>query len=371
MSSGVRVWMVVEKNQLLVSTVNISIPFVGLSSHGGIRILVQFANIAAKAGHKVSFYYPRGKSSHVYRIDERVELVEVGPRIRNKFVGWVVFGCIFPFVNKGDLIVANHFVTYYPSVFARRKKKVVYLVQDIEFRFYPWLLSKIAYLICRGSYRSDQMFAANKYLYEELKAFGSPRGCLDYGIDPIFIKQPLTSVPAAEKSFDVIYFLRREFHKRRGRFEKILPGLLEKGYKVVCVSQDQSLLDEFAQRFEVEVRKPANDLDLVACMDSARVMVLTSDHEGFALPPLECMARKIPVIVYDCGGPRDYAVHGENALVLENDDSAPLLETIELLLEDGALYARLAENARKTAERYDVELDLARFLEEVTADIDI
>lgn len=337
----------------------------GLTTNGGIRVLMRFGDLAAEAGHRVTFYIPKGLNTHVFRAHKDIQVKEIGPKVRNKLLSWLFFMIFFPLKNRGNLIIVSHFFVYFPSVIARNKERVIYLVQGIEFYCYKGLFRTVAEFISRRAFLAEHLYAGNRLLFEELGKYGSPKGHLTMGIDSVFLDTPLPSRESNSRPYDIIYFLRREKYKRRDRFERILPGLLDKGYKVVCVTQESSLIEEY-EKFDVTIIKPAGDAALIKCIDSARVLAYTSDYEGFALPPLECMARGVPSVMYDCGGPRNYAVNGENAVILENTDSAPLLDSIELVLGDQALYKKLSDNSFQTAQRHAIEPALRNFLERIT-----
>ena len=343
----------------------IAIPLIGFTSHGGVRVLVQIANCFAKQGHMVTFFLPKGRNNHVFKLESGVKVKEIGPNIKNKLLSWAAFSLLFPFYNNGTIIIANHFITYFPSVLSRNKKKVVYFVQGLEYQAYSgWLATKIASIICKLSYCSDSMYAANKYLYDELKRFGFPRGYLQLGIADDFIKTPLEKKGFKEKEFDIIYFLRAEKYKRLDRFNSIIGLLLKEGKRIVLVSQDIELLDKY-RGLDVVCAKPSNDLELIRYIDRSKLMVLTSDFEGFSLPPLECMARGVPPILYDCGGPQNYAKNMVNSIVLENIDNAPLLAAIMNLLADNELYEYLSKNARVEAGKFNYSMELQRFTKEI------
>jgi glycosyltransferase involved in cell wall biosynthesis len=102
-------------------------------------------------------------------------------------------------------------------------------------------------------------------------------------------------------------------------------------------------------------------------MSSARMLVLTSMHEGFGNVILEAMASGCPVISTHCGGPEDIIRHRENGLLVEPDHKA-IAKAIELLLDNPGLAENLAKNARLGLHRYDPRVICSQFrgiLEEV------
>jgi glycosyltransferase involved in cell wall biosynthesis len=73
-----------------------------------------------------------------------------------------------------------------------------------------------------------------------------------------------------------------------------------------------------------------------------RVFVQASKVEGFGYTAVEAMACGCALVTSDNGGSRDYAVHGETALVSDPTDVGAMAGHIELLLRDDALRRRLA-----------------------------
>jgi glycosyltransferase involved in cell wall biosynthesis len=224
---------------------------------------------------------------------------------------------------------------------ALRGMRYAYLVQDIEAK-YQGALSGVLNFVCRLTYRDPRIVAANSHLRQRLLAeYGRTSASIDIGPSEVFFTEPVREA----KRYDVIYFLRRESWKGLDRFQRFI-ALAAGRLTCLCVSQDESLF-ELIERAGVTCRKPANDDELIRCIDSARVLFLTSYHEGFALPPLECMARGVPAVLFRCGGPDLYIVDGRNSFYVENEQQA--LETIERLLEDSDLYARTSREAVASA----------------------
>jgi glycosyltransferase involved in cell wall biosynthesis len=99
--------------------------------------------------------------------------------------------------------------------------------------------------------------------------------------------------------------------------------------------------------------------ELVAHFHAADVLVLPSvtRNEAFGLVQLESHACGVPVVSTDLPSGVPFAnQHGETGLVVRPGDPAELAAALSLLLEDGALRARLGRQARD------------RFLREFTLD---
>ena len=82
---------------------------------------------------------------------------------------------------------------------------------------------------------------------------------------------------------------------------------------------------------------------LAALYSGADIYLCPSWDEGLGMPPMEAMACGAALVTYDNGGCRDYARHGETALVARRRDVDDLADKLARLVEDQALRARLAK----------------------------
>lgn len=335
----------------------------GLTAHGGNRVLVAIANALVSAGHRCLVLTPRYPASMPYSFDSRVEICRVGPEVSAKPLRWALFVCYLALALRGKDVIANHFVTAVAARIAQLTSpaRVVYLIQDIEYRFYSGLLRIVARWLCAWTYRLPALLPANAYLEAELRQQGlRPLPALKLGVNRIFLNQ---AAGAADKSFEVVYFLRRDRHKRLDRFLQIAQCLMQSGVSIAGISQDAELLSACATSLTAAF-SPASDGALIEVLDGSRMLLLTSDQEGFALPALEAMSRGLPVVMFPCGGPSAYAKDGYNCIVVDDDDTA--VKEILRLLQDQPLYSRISANARATAAGFDFDHGLAEFIPRLT-----
>jgi glycosyltransferase involved in cell wall biosynthesis len=83
--------------------------------------------------------------------------------------------------------------------------------------------------------------------------------------------------------------------------------------------------------------------------------VMTSRYEGFPMVLIEAMSCGLPCVSFDCQwGPNEIINNGENGFLVPLGDSEQLAEKINLLITDGKLRKRMSENAKKTAENYEI-----------------
>ena len=336
----------------------IIIPILGLTAHGGNRIIVEVANKLVEAGIDVTFVTPNRDVSMPFILDPRIEIKKTGPRVSSKSLAWLFFLILSPFFMIHSKILANHFLTVLPSWLASIffGAEYVCLVQDIEFRFYKGKFLDIPRRICEWTYRRGRLVAANDYLAAELKDYTTLLLTLKLGVANDFFNLEISK---DKKKFDVVYFLRAEPRKRIDRFDRVLPFFRQKNLKVLCISQDIQLMQKYQD--QVSTYCPSNDVELIKAVDQCSVLLLTSEHEGFSLPPLEAMARGVPTVMYPCGGPDVYAVHKKNCLYVMDEDVETALDAVETLLTNPKIYEDLSKAGMITASDYHLDNSIKIF----------
>ncbi len=92
-------------------------------------------------------------------------------------------------------------------------------------------------------------------------------------------------------------------------------------------------------------------------LPKGEVCAFSSNYEGLPNAMLEAMALGLPVVATDCppGGPRSVITHGENGLLIPVGDEQALADSINQLIENPELAAKLGENARKISERANIQ----------------
>jgi GT2 family glycosyltransferase/glycosyltransferase involved in cell wall biosynthesis len=86
----------------------------------------------------------------------------------------------------------------------------------------------------------------------------------------------------------------------------------------------------------------------------ADIFLDLSDYQAFGRTGLEAMACGCAVVLPAHGGVEEYAVHGENALVINTADATACLAAAAELIRNGELRRRLRRGGIATAERYSV-----------------
>ena len=95
--------------------------------------------------------------------------------------------------------------------------------------------------------------------------------------------------------------------------------------------------------------------DVVKAYQESSIFVLSSRFEGFGMVLIEAMACGLPVVSFDCpAGPDEIITDGVDGLLVPSGDVHALAEKLMALMFDGNLRKRLGQQARQTAQRYDM-----------------
>ena len=95
-----------------------------------------------------------------------------------------------------------------------------------------------------------------------------------------------------------------------------------------------------------------SDSQLRGIYASSGLFLLSSNHEGFALPPAEAMAMGIPVVATKAQGNEEYCFHGKTALMAEAGDWNTLSKHIINLFHNQEYADSLAAQGHKYIKQY-------------------
>ena len=98
---------------------------------------------------------------------------------------------------------------------------------------------------------------------------------------------------------------------------------------------------------------PVDDVRQVYMNSS--IFVLSSRFEGFGLVLVEAMASGLSVVSFDCpAGPDEIITDGYDGLLAPSGDVKVLAQKLMMLMADEKLRTRLSQNARQSAQRYEM-----------------
>lgn len=107
---------------------------------------------------------------------------------------------------------------------------------------------------------------------------------------------------------------------------------------------------------------PVDDVGQVY-MDSS-IFVLSSRFEGFGLVLIEAMASGLSVVSFDCpAGPDEIITDGYDGLLSPSCDVKVLAQKLMMLMTDEELRKRLSQNARQSAQRYEMDMVAGKWVD--------
>jgi GT2 family glycosyltransferase len=118
--------------------------------------------------------------------------------------------------------------------------------------------------------------------------------------------------------------------------------------------------------FEFQNRGILKRAEVAALLSDADIFVDLSRYQAFGRTAAEAMAVGCAVIVPREGGVHEYAVDGENALIVDSEDMEESVAALDRLVTDGKLRRRLARSAVNISTRFNLraaawsEIDLMR-----------
>jgi len=114
-------------------------------------------------------------------------------------------------------------------------------------------------------------------------------------------------------------------------------------------------------RFPAVAEHPQPEREMAEFYGRCDLFVFSSRGEGFGLPALESMAVGCPVVTTDSGGVRQFAVDGENCVMVPSADAPALARAIEALVLDPERRSALRHAGLETAADYSQDAVLERF----------
>ncbi len=147
--------------------------------------------------------------------------------------------------------------------------------------------------------------------------------------------------------------------KRADRFIDWVKELRSQGIEVVATwygdGELRSELAEYADKHEVQIEWAGDtpNSDVMAGLDKASLLFLTSDHEALSLAALEAMSRGVPIMAMNFFGVEDFVWDGRNGLVF--DFGASTEEVIERVVVTVRDKRKILEMAREAQDIFEKE----------------
>ena len=330
--------------------------FQDLNPGGGQRFCREISKILAGRGHHITIVVPRGRA--LVEVPD-AEIIEAGPEFKNPILA---ISASLPAMKKAmgkkDVVISSMPFMGILNRFCSTRLKYHFLQSDDFTLFDDRNLIRSSTLLnfykmtAKISYRLPLKYWCNsRWTLEKFKGH-SPAvdpTIVHPGVDIEVFKPPPTN---CRQPGLIGVFLKHGRIRALHTVVEVMNRLAEHGFKLKLRVFSKDDFDFHNCRCEVEKLYIANDESLVKKMNECALFIGASYDEGFYLPGLEAMACGLPLVMTDCGGCRDYAVHNLNCLLLPPGDSQKMSEAVIELLTNPAKACLLAETGVADAAKF-------------------
>ncbi len=169
--------------------------------------------------------------------------------------------------------------------------------------------------------------------------------------------------PDLDRAFKLLYVGRVSREKNLPQLVTLFRELcrLETGVHLVVVGEGPYLADMKAELADLPATFAGylRGRPLAETYAGADLFVFPSTTDTFGNVVLEAQASGVPVIVTDCGGPRENVLHGRTGLIVPADDVGAMLRAVRALLHDRSRLRAMAAAAREHIARRSFETAFA------------
>jgi glycosyltransferase involved in cell wall biosynthesis len=350
--------------------IRVSIPLAGFNLSGGVKSLVAVANALAARGHAVRILVPDYAATPPAPLQPGVR-----PRVLSSGPRWLpsparklihLARLALTATAGADVCLANYFTTAYVALASRQlrgdRAVLVYNVRGYEPLSHGLNADASApsRLVRAGlawlSYRLPlQKICTTEWLREQTGDRSAY--VVGHGIN-LNVFRPGAVRPHADR---IVIGTIGRFGEAKGypdflRALDLLPVSLPTEIRIAA--PDAVPLPE---RFPAVLEHPRPEREMAEFYGRCDLFVFSSRGEGFGLPALESMAVGCPVLTTDSGGVRQFAVDGENCVMVPPADAPALARAIETLVLDPERRLALRDAGLRTAADYSQDAVLERF----------
>ena len=318
------------------------------TADGALRVIYVTEDTGIGGGHRDIFehlnrLHERGHSVALYTLEAAPDWfpLEVPVRVFEDYAALTAA------LEPEEAIKVATWWTTGPSVWraSLRHGRPVFFVQDIETSYYPGRSANNERARDRvlAGYREEfRYMTISEHSASRLGELGLSADLVPPGIDLETFRQL-----GVDRRDDMVLAIGRSNPLKNFPLTVDAWRRLEPLPELCLFGVEPELRPEGRVRY---VESPSDE-EVNELLNRATVLVQTSTHEGFCLPPLEAMAAGAPVVCTDANGNRDFCHDGENCLMVERDPAA-VAAGLQRVLEDPELCARLVAGGLRTVLDY-------------------
>lgn len=338
----------------------------GLEAYGGVRVTVGLANGLSETGHDVTVVAVKRTSDEVpyFPISRNVKVIhQLQPVIRPYLLQLLLDTRLLKAsITASDIIIATFYNTFFAAQ-ASSRGKVVLFAQGYDPESFSKPQDFMAKNIAnRCLKKAPEIIGVSKYVANKIKT--NCDNDVRWVVNPFVANEfflPKNGI-VKDPAYKNILFIGSWKSRVKGgrdliRALKIMRERNNIKFKLTIVSRDQEVP---MVSFPVEIISPRPD-EMPSIYDKSDILVQPSWHEGFALPPLEAMVRKVPVLLTDSGGVSEYAQHNVNCILVPARNPQILSDSLAQTLTDQDLARNIISGGLATGQRYTFSDTLREF----------
>ena len=306
---------------------------------GGSKIILQHCNHLVERGHRVTIVCHFSKPDW-FPLDSKVGFVQPP-------MGEI----LCEYIPKCDVIVATYWKEIYECV-EQNIAPVVYFEQGDTHLFDPTAMDAYTMQHIRKQIElAPFVYTVSTFAAEKLKDnFNSVAKVIPNAVDKSIFYP--SSVREASGSKTVVTAIGSEHiaFKCIINIVAAVAVLRKIGHDIefIWISPDApSLLTT------IPVKINPNQLEIGDYLRRSDIYVCASRYESFCLPVLEAMTCGASVVTTDSGGVRDFVKDKVNALLIEKNSIADIVEKLAKLINNPNLRSELSIAAEETAKKFD------------------
>lgn len=366
---------------------------------GGETVTICLANEMVKRGIEVhvAYFKDSDKSKELPFIDSRIKSHRIDGVMFNEYSGdffinkqdtRTASAGLISLVNENQIDIVHN--QWWPVEFLQGIKeqtnakivKTLHMDVDIKKAFdysgVKGTIIKLLYPIYRFAEKRKNIWRCNKYYYYSdkftflapcfLKSYAALSGKnendskLDFVYNPLTYNTPITQEERAAKENIVLVVGRlSERHKKITRILEAWKFVEQdrrfEDWKLQIVGdgEDRKLYENIVQKDSLQRVEMLGFKQPLPYYNKAKVFLMTSAFEGFAMTLGEAQQNGVALLVMDsCASLHEIVEDGDNGLLVKDGDVAEFTEKLKMLLKDDALRNRLADKGLLTCQRFTV-----------------
>jgi GT2 family glycosyltransferase len=234
-----------------------------------------------------------------------------------------------------------------------------YYVQDYEPMFFDegiasWQEARESYTLVPNAF----MFAKTQWIIDEVKRH---HGVAVHKVKPSIDHDVYKPIKRhADGKLNVTAMIRPQTPRRGAeRTMRLLAKLHQKQGHRICIhlfgcESEHADFQRLERDFPFQNHGPLLRPQVAHLLAQSDLFIDLSDYQAFGRTALEAMACGCAAVVPKAGGAHEYALHNENALILDTQNEPACIDEIANLLERPEALQRLRRNGLFTASCYSV-----------------